>query len=165
MIKFFKNIKKPLLALGTIHLFLGFFHLMFFDLGHPINQYIQNLPVFLQVISASVYALVMYLISGYLLMIALNKNSDQMLGIGKALIVALVVFIAVFMGLYFAFLMNGRQSIWLAYSFFNPLFGTVMYNRMPETIMGLLWSVSIVIPGIGMLTGMYLAVKQGGFKQ
>lgn len=165
MIKFFKNIKKPLFALLGIHGVLGFFHLLFFDLGHPINQYIQNLPVYLQVLSVSLYAFVLYLISGYLLMVALNKNSHHMLGIGKALFVAFVIFVSVFTALYVSFLMNDRQSIWLAYSFFNPLFGTAMYNRMPETIMSLLWAVSTVIPGIGILTGMYLAVRKGGVKQ
>ena len=156
-----KNIRKPLITLLILHMTIGFLHLMFFDLGHPLNKYMANLPFLLQVLSISTYALVLYIIGGYLVMIALNKDEKQMIGIGRVLILMLIVFLSVFLGIFTFYIFNGRQSLWLIYSIVNPLFGTAMYNRVPETLMGLVWSVSAFIPGIGVLIGMIFGVRKG----
>ena len=157
----FKRIKIPLITLFILHLTLGFLHLMFFDLGHPLNQFIAEGSFTLQVISISAYALVLYMLGGYLVMIGLNKDSDQMVGIGRVLVLMMMIFLIFFLIIFTIYMFNGRQSSWLLYSIVNPLFGTAMYNRVPETLIGLVWSVSAVIPGIGVLVGMIFGVRKG----
>ena len=58
----FKRIRKPLLTILVLQLTLGFLHLLFFDLGHPLNKYIGTLPFAFQVLAVSFYALVLYMI-------------------------------------------------------------------------------------------------------
>lgn len=165
MIKTIKSMKKPMLVLVGVHILIGLAHLVIFNLGHPLNPYTKNWPLLAQVLAVSVFAMIVYMIVGYIVMIALNQNSEHMIGIGKALIVFSVVLLLVFVGIYNTFVFNSKQTLWLIYSFVNPLFGTAMYNRMPETMMGIFWLVSTVIPGFGFLTGMVLAVKQGGLEK
>lgn len=156
-----KNMKKPMFVLLVMHILIGLAHLVVFNLGHPLNPYTKNWPLLAQILVVSLYAMGIYLSVGFIVMIALNKNSDHMQGIGKALLVFSVLFLLVFLGIYNTFIFNNRQTLWLIYSFVNPLFGTAMYNRIPETTMGIFWVVSTVVPGFGFLTGMVLAVKQG----
>lgn len=157
----FKRIRKPLITLFILHLTVGFLHLMFFDLGHPLNQFITNQSLTLQVASISAYALVLYMVGGYLVMIGLDKDSDQMMGIGRVLVLMMMIFLIFFLIIFTFYIFNGRQSSWLLYSVVNPLFGTAMYNRVPEALIGLVWSVSSVIPGIGVLVGMIFGVRKG----
>lgn len=161
----FKRIRKPFLAILSLQLTLGFLHLVFFDLGHPLSKYITTLPLALQVLAVSVYALVVYIIAGYLVMVALNKNSDAMQGIGRVLFLLFILFLTVFLSVFALYLYNERQSLWLIYSVVNPLFGTAMYNRVPEALIGLVWSVSSVVPGIGVLIGMIFGVRKGEIQE
>lgn len=157
----FKNIKKSLIAMVVLQVSLGLLHMLFIDLGHPLNKTIQTLPILLQVLIISLYALIVYAMAGYLVMVAINRKSSKMIGIGRVLIMMASIFLIVFLGIFSFYMLNGRQSLWLIYSVVNPLFGTAMYNRVPETLMGLLWSVSAVIPGIGILLGMNFGVRKG----
>ncbi|CAM3704782.1 hypothetical protein ERUR111494_07865 [Erysipelothrix urinaevulpis] len=155
------KIKRTTVLVIGMYLIVGFIHLLMFNFSHPLAKYTKDLPVIFQVLSSGVYALVVYSGVTYLLMIGLNRNPQLLLGIDKVLTGLTMALVLVFVVSWGFFMFRSYQSIWLSYALVNPLFGTIMYNRVPENLWSLTWVFSGFIPAMGIMLGIRCGNKKG----
>ena len=155
------NMKRTTVLVVGMYLIVGFIHLLMFNFGHPLAKYTKELPVIFQVLASAAYALIIYSGVTYLLMIGLNRNPQMLLGIDKVLAMLTAVLVLVFIVSWGFFMFRSLQTIWLTYTLVNPLFGTLMYNRVPENLWSLAWVFSGFIPAIGIMLGVRCGNKKG----
>ena len=157
-----KNKKRTFAIILGMHVLLGFIHLLLFNLGHPLTKYTKDLPLFFQVLAVSVFAIIVYMIASYIMMVGLNRDLNKIQYLDQSLIVISLILFVVFLITYAFFVFNEKQSVWLVYSLFNPLFGTAMFNQVKESMWSILWGFSAFAPGIGIIFGTYLSQIKGG---
>ncbi|QIK69316.1 hypothetical protein G7062_02965 [Erysipelothrix sp. HDW6C] len=160
--KYKDRIRTVFLIIG-IHLIISVIFLLANGVGHPLLRYVKGFPVIVQVLITSIFAFLVYAIPGYLLVISKSDRKNLIKNIDFAVVVLGVILLAVFVGVFIYSYVVYQKSPWIFYSMLNPMFGSVLYEsavvRSYET---LFWIVSAVIPGMGILFGMFIRLKQEG---
>ncbi len=62
-----KNRRKILTQLFLAHIGIGFFHILLFNMGHPLFKVLSDKPLWLQIVCVSLVAFVVYGIVGFVM--------------------------------------------------------------------------------------------------
>ncbi|CAM2912040.1 hypothetical protein [Erysipelothrix tonsillarum] len=160
---FFKEGDYKFLSLIlAIHVFLGIIHLFAYNSLHPLSKVLANMPMIFQIVIVSAYGLILYAIPGYLVVIAMKDKERVLKNVDFALTILFAILLITFIILYIVSFFSSSRVVWMIYSFVNPLMGTFSEKLMRLHWSSILWIVSSAVPSFGLLTGMYLRLKQEG---
>lgn len=154
-----KTKRKILFQLLCVYIIVSVVHLLLFGVKHPLTTLLLNAPLWIQIPAVSLYGLIVYAIPGYFFVIAKPNKEALARHLGYATVILALILSVVFIALYTYSYIDVRRMIWIAYSSFNPVFGTFIYDILSDTV-SLFWVVSAWIPGIGLFIGVKLRLNQ-----
>lgn len=158
-----KILRLVFLTLG-LHLITSLVFILLNGTIHPLYNLLKGWPLILQVIISSVFSFLIYIVPGYLFIIGLRKKDLLIKSIDRLVLVVSTILLVFFVvSFVYAMILYSKQG-WLIYATANPLSGLLIYNLFDTkvSLWDLLWSISALIPALGMMLGMYLRLKKEG---
>ena len=157
-----ERLKMILIVIG-IQFIVATVTLLMYGNGHPLIQYIRSIHVGFLVIIISIVGFIIYAVPGYLLVISKSNKRNLIETIDSAVLVLTGILLATFLIIFVYSYLLHLKTPWLFYSLINPIFGNLMYDTMQiRSFMNLVWLPSTIIPGLGILFGAFVRLKQEG---
>lgn len=147
-----------------VHLLFSLVFTLMSSITHPLLALVKTWPLYGQIILACIFSFVLYIIPGYILVISLSSNEKLIENVDRIMIAFTLVLIVVFLISFAnAIMLHSRQG-WLIYATFNPVSGLLIYNLFDKLVTwwDLFWVFTSLMPGLGMMLGMYLRLKKEG---
>lgn len=152
--------KRLISQILAFHLLMS--ALYFFVLGtyHPLMGILGRFTaLWVQVPLAFLFALLLYIIPGFLFVIAKQNHSDLKQNLRIALFFLLTVLTIAFLIIYGLNQFWDARGLWALYAMLNPAFGSLIYQLSPDKV-SLFWILSSLAPVIGLYIGIRLALKR-----
>ncbi len=156
-----QQLQITLVVLG-VHVIISFIMLLIYGSGIPMFGFIISLPLALQVLLTSIIVLIVYSLAGYLLGVSTPNKESLVASIDKAVLLLMLILLSAFIIIYAVTYFTNNSSLWIFYNVLNPIFGNVMLDGLTRSWWSLLWVVSAFIPGIGIVFGLSLRMRQEG---
>lgn len=155
------QLQITLVVLG-VHMVISFIMLLIYGSGIPLFGYIVPLPLWMQVLVTSIIVFAVYGLAGYLLGISSPNTEKIVESIDKAVLTLMAILLIAFVIIFAITYFTNNSSLWLIYNVLNPMFGNVMIDGMTRSLWSLLWIVSAFVPGIGIVFGLSIRMRQEG---
>lgn len=153
---------RMFLAFLGVHALTALVFTLLSSVTHPLYTMVGSWPLFLQVVAASLFSFLVYLIPGYLFVISLDVK-DELIKHADTIVVgfALVLLLVFMISFGYTMVLHTKQG-WLIYSTINPVGGLLIYNLFNKIASwwDLIWVLTAFAPALGMLMGMYLRLKR-----
>ncbi len=150
-----KLLRKVLFHFVFIHMGLALFHLLSYQISHPLFKYLKSTPFMVQFGIVLLLNLLTYMIIGWVYAFFFKETARLNAIIEHVLIYFGLGFMLVYAIIYYASQTLYNPNIMLVYVIMNPWHGSYFIRMSEVDLYSLWWMLSALVPGLGL----YLGVK------